>query len=369
MPYIKGCEDEKFFNYRLRREKHKKWKFRIYYGGRNLGKTSNVFRTEMQDIIAEFNRHKDPTRIKPILSIIRTEKTWQRIKNNYLDNLKQDPFNLDFVVEKDKVWYVKTYEKTDKDGDTKIKHKKMCVLIQIIYLWSANSYKLANLEHYKCMIFDEVIPEGEDYIPNEIGKFNNLLSTFSRLEGDKYVIGICNNITDSSPYFSMYGMGSDKLPKIGECFINPQKKVLIEYVKSSDELKEALGNSLAGQIQNGDDEYAIFTRGEGFLKSENFQILTKPSGTYSINYNVWLDGESFCLYQYSKTAYWIKNGREKFVRDYYLDKKSALINNDPYRYSSPDSLVNDYKIKLQKERLWFKETETRDKFINFLKKY
>lgn len=364
--YRKSKVDNDFFDYIWRRNeliKKRKLNFVLFYGGRNLGKTTRVFRTEFQDVIAEYkSTGKQPNKIG---IIIRTEKTWNKIKGNFLANLRQ--FGIDFMIEGTKIYYITPYVITLKDGTQINKLKREFIIGEILFLWSANSYKLMNMEDFKCLIFDEIIPEIDGYIPDEIAKFETLTSTFVRLRSSVYLIGICNKVDDNSMYFSYYGANSDTLPQEENMWINETQGVAIENVKTPQYIKDEQAKSTAGQLQKG-TAYGEFAQG-GVLNSSNYAILTKPSGEYLIKYNIWFEGMSYRVYQYSKTAYWIIAGNDPYVKDYYLDQFSANKNGEPFKFIRPSSLISDYRYKLSKDRLWFGNVEVRDVFFDFLNNY
>lgn len=364
---IKGYKDKTFFDARARRKLHKNFKFRIYIGGRNLGKTTRIILTEFQNVISQYKGGKRPDEIKPIGLLVRTEKLWTRIKSNYLNNLRKEPFNIPFVVEGNSLYYVKHYEKTDKQGDTVYKYKRLFKLAEVLFVWSANSYKQGNLEHLQCLIYDEIVPEIDGYIPQELSKFDSLLSTFSRLSDDKYVIGIANNITDECPYYNYIGISPDTMCQPGEALINVEQQSILEYVETNTFIYDLQEKSTAGTLQKKRD-YGKMAQGKGFLKSENYAILSIPSGEYTPKMNLWIDNESYVVHQYSKTAYWIEPGNSPYQSDYFLDKESAIRQKRPYDYVNTSWWAGDMNAKLNKNRLWFRDFETREIFIQWLHK-
>ncbi|KAK2577663.1 hypothetical protein KPH14_000853 [Odynerus spinipes] len=154
------------------------------------------------------------------------------------------------------------------------------------------------------MIFDEMIPEGEDYIPSEIKKFNQLVSTFCRLKSGKQIVGICNKITNYCPYLSNYGIDPDNFIPEGKALLDTERGFVFEHLETPEYIANKIKAGSVGAIQSGSDY------------------------------------EQFSLEDFNP-----------YVKHYYLDSQSALKNNALDKFYSPENLVNNFTSKLNKNRL------------------
>ena len=97
-------------------------------------------------------------------------------------------------------------------------YKNAVVIGYVINLSKADNYKSNNFEDVKNIIFEEFAPKKiSEYVPDEIDRFNSLISTVNRLRDDVKVWFIGNALSISNIYFDYFGIEASKL-KVGNIY-------------------------------------------------------------------------------------------------------------------------------------------------------
>lgn len=182
-----------------------KFDYNIIVGGRSNGKTTSVQR----DVLLKRFLKKGEQFMRVVRWI---EDTQAKRCSNWFT-----PYALEKLPKGKTIrYYNQAYYYGDKDDKHFFKNAK--ILGYVINLSKADNYKSNNFEGVTSIIFEEFAPKSVyEYVPDEIDKFNSIISTVNRFRDDVRVYLIGNALSIDNIYFDYFGIDASKL-KVGNIY-------------------------------------------------------------------------------------------------------------------------------------------------------
>lgn len=204
--------------------------------------------------------------------------------------------------------------------------------------------------YVKYIIFDEVLNEDNDYLPDEVNKFLSVCDSIIRLRDDVRVILISNMVSVCNPYFDYFGFS-----KFDKRFTKGEHNSILEFTDSEDFINyretTKFGSSIVGTSYG---DYAIQGK---FLLDDTTNVYKNPNGTYNYLYNLVLEGMNISVSLVNNLLYFAESKdftRRKFTpyvddaKNYgamYCEKKCKHFNQIRLYFLNDKVMYESLKIK------------------------
>lgn len=237
--------------------------------------------------------------------------------------------------------------KIDENGEEGFEYR---VVGHFVFLNGSTNAKGMTLPEADNVVFDEFLNEENSYLPNEIRKFNSVITTVFRNRDNCRIFMIANALSSDNPYFQYFGI---RIPTQGDIYKSVFKKdidgnllpkpliVVCQFGGDSARYVESVKKSTAGKIAML-GEYAESSINNKFILDDNHGIVKRKDLKIKNKFfaNIYYDGNQIGVYDGDNILHFGKPmvGQITFV--YFKDRDWAAKNENCQIMSKRHSMMN-----------------------------
>lgn len=250
-------------------------------------------------------------------------------------------------------------------SERQIKKRSWWEIGYFIELSRAQQYKSVAFPRVKTICYDEFILEKSTvhYLPNEATIFNNFFSTVDRYKDKTRAYFLANSVRIENPYFVEYGIDPDKADKDG--FLKVSGNFMVCHFISSLAFENEVYKTKFGQFIKG-SEYADYAVGNQFGDNHKSMIGAKDARARYM-FSLQLSNITISIWYNLMTGQYFAQKRRPKVENIITIYPELMSENKTLMRIS-DPLMTKLRSAFQRDRMRFKETSSRNAFLELFRK-
>ena len=209
----------------------------------------------------------------------------------------------------------------------------------------------------RIIFFDEFLNEENDYLPNELTAFTNIVDSIMRNRENVRCYLVSNHISVLNPYFNYFG-----ITQLGKRFTRGQHDSILEFTDSAEFVKFRKETKFGKSIEG--TEYGDYAMLGKFLLDDMTNVSKVPDSACHHQFNLILEGIPMEVCMMSNLFY-IRRNKDKTAIAYTPYVDDAVLGGVfcTKQLNLFDLLVN----KFMNDEMMYESLEIKNAIINFVR--